>query len=140
VSKCPVRPGFCRVALAIRRGESKRLFHRRNKKTVAVRTHSADTQLRLIQPLFGVISISFAFQAGDFPGVGVRILSRKSSSEFRTILNVTFAFAMSCYACFRQNGTIVRRYRLATMFVLDARFDPIRQISSNVEISGSLIQ
>jgi hypothetical protein len=41
---------------------------------------------------------------------------------------------------FRQNGTIMRRYRLATMFVLDARFDPIRQISSNVEISGSLIQ
>jgi hypothetical protein len=37
-------------------------------------------------------------------------------------------------------GTTVRRYRLATMFVLDALFDHILRISSNVEIVGSLIQ
>jgi hypothetical protein len=31
-------------------------------------------------------------------------------------------------------GTTAGRYRLATMFVLDARFDHIQQISSDVEI------
>ena len=39
--KCPVRPGYRRFALAIRGRESKLLFHRRNKKIVAVRTHNS---------------------------------------------------------------------------------------------------
>jgi hypothetical protein len=49
-----------------------------------------------------VINVGFVFQASDFPGVGARILSHNipSSSEFRTVLNVTFAFAMTCYARF----------------------------------------
>jgi hypothetical protein len=33
-----------------------------------------------------------------------------------------------------------RQYRLATMLVLDALFDHIQQISSHVEIIGSLVQ
>jgi hypothetical protein len=37
-------------------------------------------------------------------------------------------------------GTTARRYRLATMLVLDALFDHIQQISSNVEIIRGLVQ
>jgi hypothetical protein len=36
-------------------------------------------------------------------------------------------------------GTTARRYRLASMLVLDALFDHIQQISSNVEISKSVL-
>jgi len=37
------------------------------------------------------------------------------------------------------NDTTARRYRLATMPVLDALFDHIQQISSHVEITGSSV-
>jgi hypothetical protein len=37
----PVRPGYGRLALASEGGESKLLFHRRNKKVVATRTHGS---------------------------------------------------------------------------------------------------
>jgi len=39
----------------------------------------------------------------------------------------------------RWKGTAARRYRLATMLVLAALFDPIQQISSSVEITASLV-
>jgi hypothetical protein len=36
--------------------------------------------------------------------------------------------------------TTARRCGLATMLALDALFDHIRQISSNIEIKGSVVQ
>jgi len=38
------------------------------------------------------------------------------------------------------NGTTARRYRLATMLVLDVLFGHFHRISSNVETIGSLVQ
>ena len=49
-----------------------------------------------------VINVGFVFSPvislGSAPGYSATIF--QSSSEFRTVLNVTFAFAMSCYARF----------------------------------------
>jgi hypothetical protein len=58
-----------------------------------------------------VINISFVFQASDFlgsaPGYSATIF--QSSSEIRTVLNVTLAFAMGCYAGFSPKWTASRR-------------------------------
>jgi hypothetical protein len=61
---------------------------------------------------------------------------RHSTTQMTIASHATFP--SRCWT--RWNGTAARRCRLATMLVLDALFGHIQQISSNVEITGSLHQ
>jgi hypothetical protein len=56
---------------------------------------------------------------GSAPGYSATIF--QSSSEFRTVLNVTFAFAMSCYARFSDKMAPLR-------VVAGRQIDPYRWV------------
>jgi hypothetical protein len=61
---------------------------------------------------------------------------RHSTTQITITSHATFL----SHCRIKWKGTTARRYKLATMHVLDALFDHFQQISSNVEIIGSLAQ